>query len=113
MQERFIKFVNEISAKNHIFQLVKNLDLCLTIETEEYRFYLYFKDNKVILREQNDLSSGYQAKLAGENQFMIELLDGGIKLRNGINSGYFRMDCPYRIQLALESIFFLSRPLTA
>ncbi len=111
MQERIERFVNEISTKNHIIQLVKNLDLCLTIETEKNRFYLYFKDNNVVLREQNDLPAGCQAKLAGENQLIIELLDGEIKLRDGINFGHFKLECPFRILLALESIFFLSRPL--
>jgi hypothetical protein len=110
MQERVERFVNEISTKNHINQIVKNLDLCLTIETGENGFYIYFQDNKVILREQNDLPAGCRAKLAGENQLIIELLDGEIKLRDGINFGHFRLDCPFRIQLALESIFFLSRP---
>lgn len=111
MQERIVRFVNEINTKNHIIQIVKNLDLCLTIETGENCFYIYFQDNKVLFRERNDLPAGCQAKLAGENQLIIELLDGGIKLKDGINFGHFKLDCPFRILLALESIFFLSRPL--
>jgi hypothetical protein len=111
MQERIVRFVNEINTKNHIIQIVKNLDLCLTIETGGNCFYIYFQDNKVLFRERNDLPAGCQAKLAGENQLIIELLDGEIKLRDGINFGHFKLDCPFRILLALESIFFLSRPL--
>ena len=113
MQERIESFMNEIETKNHIMLLMNNLDLCLSIETENQTYYLSFKKNKVEFSENSYFPAVQFAKLSGREEFLILLLDGQIKLREGINIGYFNLICPFRTLLVLESIFYLARPMPA
>ncbi|MEH7440813.1 hypothetical protein V7201_00645 [Bacillus sp. JJ1122] len=111
MEERIESFMNEIQKKNHIMLLVNNLDLCLTIEAEKQTYYLSFKKNKVEFSRDRAFPAFQYAKLSGREDLLLHLLDGNIKLREGINIGYFNLVCPFRTILVLESIFYLARPM--
>jgi len=113
MEERIESFMNEIQKKNHIMLLVNNLDLCLSIETEKQTYYLSLKKNKVEFSREGKITAVQYAKLSGREDFLIHLVDGHIKLREGINIGYYNLVCPFRTLLVLESIFYLARPMPA
>ncbi|MEH7883568.1 hypothetical protein V7654_04505 [Bacillus sp. JJ1609] len=113
MEERIESFMNEIQNKNHIMLLVNNLDLCLSIEAEEQTYYLSLKKNKVEFSREGTFPAVQYAKLSGREDHLIHLLDGHIKLREGINIGYFNLVCPFRTLLVLDSIFYLARPMPA
>lgn len=91
--------------------LVNNLDLCLSIEAEKQTYYLSFKKNKVEFNKEGAFPAVQYVKLSGREDFLIHLLDGHIKLREGMKIGYFNLVCPFRTLLVLESIFFLARPM--
>lgn len=111
MHARIEGFVNEVKKKNHIMQLVDHLDLCLEIEADNVTNYLYFKKNRIEFRK-DELSPTLQyAKLSGKSDDICDLLDGKIKLRDGINIGCFNLVCPFRTLLVLESIFYLAKPM--
>ncbi|WP_423408093.1 hypothetical protein AABM38_20880 [Heyndrickxia sp. MSNUG] len=112
MEERIESFMNEIQKKNHIMLLVTNLDLCLSIEAEKQTYYLSFKKKKVEFSKERAFPAAQYAKLSGREDLLIHLLDGHIKLREGISIGYFNLVCPFRTLLVLESIFYLARPMT-
>ncbi|MGA9227609.1 MAG: hypothetical protein WB217_14795 [Mesobacillus sp.] len=111
MEEKIESFMTAIQKKNHIMLLVNNLDLCLSIETENQTYFLSLKKNKVELSKEGTFPAVQYAKLSGREDFLIQLLDGHIKLREGINIGYFNLVSPFRTLLVLESIFFLARPM--
>ena len=111
MQARIESFMDEVQKKNHIMLLVGNLDLCLEIESDHVSHYLYFKKNRIEYKKDHLSLSQQYAKLAGNSDFLCHLLDGKIKLREGINIGYFNLVCPFRTLLVLESIFYLAKPI--
>jgi hypothetical protein len=111
MHVRIESFMNEVQKKNHIMELVDHLDLCLAIEADNETHYLYFKKNSMEYRKDSLPTALQYAKLTGKSDFICDLLDGNIKLREGINIGCFNLVCPFRTLLVLESIFYLARPM--
>jgi hypothetical protein len=112
MIERIVQFTKELENKNHIIQLLKNLDLCLTIETvSDGAYYLYFQKNKIELRGNKSIPADSYATIRGEKNLLNSLFDGEVKLREGVSLNYFQLNCPFRTLLVLESIFFLGKPL--
>lgn len=113
MQGMIEMFIKEVSAKNHIMQLVKNLDLCIMLVAGNERYYLYFQNHVVALKEDSSLPAEYHVKITGSQESFIQLFAGNIKLRQGVDSKFFEVSCPFRTLLVLESIFFLARPIPA
>jgi hypothetical protein len=112
MIERIVQFTKEMENKNHIIPLLKNLDLCLTLETvSDGAYYLYFQNNKIELRGNNSIPADSYATIRGEKNLLNCLFDGEIKLREGVSLNYFQLNCTFRTLLVLESIFFLGKPL--
>jgi hypothetical protein len=110
MRERIDRFVNDIPNKEHVLQLVNKLDLILKIESESGTFYLSFKDGKVACHETCMLAA-YTATISGKDALLDQLFNGDLKLRQGVKMSYFTIDCPFRSQLVLESLFYLARPI--
>jgi hypothetical protein len=110
MRERIDRFVNEIPKKEHVLQLVNKLDLTIKIEAESGTFYLSFKDGKVACHE-TTINAGYTATISGKDALLNQLFDGDLKLCHGVKMNYITTDCPFRVQLVLESLFHLVRPL--
>jgi hypothetical protein len=111
MKERIENFRNALVRKNHIMQLVHNLNLCLEIRTEQTTLFLHFQKNAINLSESKCPLDAQHIKLTGNEEQILFLLDGKFKLRDAILLGYLEMEGPYRTLLALESIFHLARPL--
>jgi hypothetical protein len=112
MRERIDRFVNEIPQKEHVLQLVNKLDLTIKIEAESGTLYLSFKDGKVACHE-TCIHSGYMAVISGRDAFFDQLFEGDLKLLQGVKYHHFTTDCPFRVQLVLESLFYLARPIPA
>ena len=109
MLERIDRFVNVISSKGHVLQLVKKLDMVLKIEADRDTHYLVFGDGKVAHCE--SCNNGTVVTLSGRDAYLEQLFDGDLKLMHGVKLNYFATDCPFRVQLVLESLFYLTRPL--
>ncbi|WP_213370714.1 hypothetical protein [Mesobacillus boroniphilus] len=110
MREIIDRFVNEIPNKEHVLQLVDKLDLNLKIVAESDTYYLFFRDGKVDCCE-TWIDTGTNAKISGRDAHLEQLFNGDLKLRQGVKMNYFTIDCPFRAQLVLESLFYLARPL--
>lgn len=112
MRDRIGRFVNEIPRKGHILQLVKKLDLILKLEADHNTYYLSFQNGKV---DWNDgtIPAGNIVTISGRNACLEQLLDGDLKLMQGVKMNYLTTNCHFRDQLVLESLFYLARPVPA
>lgn len=111
MQGTIEGFIKELLNKNHIIQLVKNMDLCIMLIAENESYFLYFQNNMVALREDSSSPAKDYIKITGSKDSFNQLFAGNMKLRQGVDGKVFEVACPYRTLLALESIFFLARPI--
>lgn len=111
MKERIEEFRNALMKKNHIMQLAQDLNLCLKFETEYGIFFFHIQKNMINLTETFSSLADQHISLIGSEENLRYLLDGKIKLRDAIQLGYVKLECPFRTLLALESILYLARPL--
>ena len=112
MRERIDRFVSVIPSKEHVLQLVKKLDLDLKIESDSETFYLSFRKGKVVWSDYN-FPAGNTVTISGRDAYLEQLLDGDLKLLQGVKMNYFTTDCPFRVLLILDSLFYLSKPIPA
>lgn len=110
MRERLERFVSVIPSKGHVHQLVKKLDMVLKIEADCHTHYLLFRDGKVSYCE-SCIHSATIITISGREAYWGQLFDGDLKLMQGVKVKYLTSDCPFRVQLVLESLFYLTRPL--
>lgn len=110
MRECIDRFVTVLANKEHVFQLVKKLDLVLKIEADHGIHYLLFRDGKVDYCQFSS-PNGNIVTISGNDVYLEQLFDGDLKLIHGVKMNYFKTDCPFRVQLVLESLFYLTRPL--
>ncbi|MGV2939961.1 hypothetical protein AB5I83_10255 [Mesobacillus sp. LC4] len=110
MREQIERFVSVIPSKGHVHQLVKKLEMVLKIVADRDTHYLCFRDGKVSYCE--SLSpNGTVVTISGRDVYLGQLFDGDLKLMHGVKMKYITTNCPFRAQLVLESLLYLTRPL--
>jgi hypothetical protein len=110
MREQIERFASVIPSKGHVQQLIKKLDMVLAIETDYDTHYLFFKDGKVSYCGSSS-PNGNVVTISGRDAYLGQLFDGDLKLMHGVKMNYITTDCPFRVQLVLESLIYLTRPL--
>ncbi|WP_210365236.1 SCP2 sterol-binding domain-containing protein [Bacillus sp. REN3] len=110
MQERAKRFTEGISDKGHLMELVRKMNCGLEMETDTETVYLYFYNGKVTT-DPDQQAAWRNVTIKGSKDAIARLLDGEMKLRDGVQAGDLRVSGSFRELLALESIFYLASPL--
>jgi len=97
-------FVNRLQTKSHVFELFHHSTFSLAIGNELDKYHLSLQDGEVIMNEpvQADI------EVNGRTPIIASLLEGKLKLRDGISYHGIQVTGSFRDQLLVESLFFLT-----
>lgn len=108
MRELVEFFVKNLEQKKHIFELVKNVRLVLTIGSDQDSCSIFIHNGTVTMSPANLGLSPLKVKIQGNTDAISSLLNGSLKLRVGAARKELYVDGSFRHKLLLESLFYLA-----
>jgi hypothetical protein len=101
MNEAVLSFLSVVREKEHILELIHQIELSLTFKEGQECISLAFKNGEIL---QGKLLTNYE--ISGDIQLLLE---GEEPLRVLLRKGKINLDAPFRVTLLLESFFYLSK----
>lgn len=109
MKELIKYFVHSLERKKHIFELINHIKLVLTIGNDRDNCSIVFDKGSVFIDSSNvELDDTLKVKIHGNTDAISSLLDGSLKLREGVLRDQLDVVGSFRNKLLLESVFYLA-----
>jgi len=109
MKELIEYFVQNLERKKHIFELINHIKLVLTIENDQENCAIVFNDGSVFMEPSHlRIEDTTKVIIHGNTDAISSLLDGRLKLREGVLKDQLQVAGSFRNKLLLESVFYLA-----